>query len=110
MKSSGLRSVGNRALYGIVAGTCVLIGIAALVLQFATRPGPRVAPAIAASTAAPVVAAKPMPSSAPVATATAQPALATATVPKPAAVHVPVPAPMPVPVAARPARRPPGRR
>ena len=39
MKNSGLRSFGNRALYGIVAGTCVLIGIAALVLQFATRPG-----------------------------------------------------------------------
>ena len=39
MKSSGLRAFGNRALYGIVAGTCVLIGIAALVLQFATRPG-----------------------------------------------------------------------
>jgi serine/threonine protein kinase len=107
LKSSGLRSFGNRALYGIVAGTCVLIGIAALVLQFATRPGPRVAPAMAASSAAPVVATKPMPSSAPVATAAARPALATATVPAPKSAAVPVPAPMPAPVAATPAPAPP---
>ena len=41
MKNSDLRSFGNRTLYGIVAGTCVLIGIAALVLQFATDPAPQ---------------------------------------------------------------------
>ena len=44
------RGIGKRALYGIVAGTCALIGIAALVLQFATRPPPR--GAVAASAAA----------------------------------------------------------
>ncbi|MBV9890657.1 MAG: serine/threonine protein kinase [Rhizobacter sp.] len=36
------RAIGKRALYGLVAGTFTLIGLAALVLQFATRPAPRV--------------------------------------------------------------------
>jgi hypothetical protein len=49
MKSGRMRSFGKRALYGVVAGTCVLIGVAALVLQFATRPAPRVPLATAAS-------------------------------------------------------------
>ena len=38
MNAGSVRMLGKRALYGVVAGTCALIGIAALVLQFATRP------------------------------------------------------------------------
>ncbi len=50
MKSCGhVARSGKRALYGVVAGTCVLIGVAALVLQFATRPAPRVPLATATS-------------------------------------------------------------
>ena len=48
-RARGARCFGKRALYGIVAGTCALIGIAALVLQFTTAPGDRSA-AAAAST------------------------------------------------------------
>ena len=52
MKNAGARILpGKRALYGVVAGTFALIGIAALVLQFATRSAGRVSPAIAASAA-----------------------------------------------------------
>ena len=47
---------GKRVLYGVVAGTFALIGIAALVLQFATRPASRL-PAAASAAAAPIVAA-----------------------------------------------------
>ena len=36
-------AAGKRLLYGVIAGTCALIGVAALVLQFATRPAPRAA-------------------------------------------------------------------
>ena len=52
MKSAGARVLGKRALYGIVAGTFALIGIAALVLQFATRSASRTPPAAASSAAA----------------------------------------------------------
>ncbi|HEY2559023.1 MAG TPA: serine/threonine-protein kinase [Caldimonas sp.] len=53
MQSAHARGLGKRALYGVIAGTCALIGIAALVLQFATRPAPRNAAATAAASAAP---------------------------------------------------------
>ncbi|HZW75699.1 MAG TPA: hypothetical protein VFF43_19280, partial [Caldimonas sp.] len=55
------RGIGKGALYGLIAGTCALIGIAALVFQFATRQAPRgaVAPA---STAAARTAPAPAPS------------------------------------------------
>ena len=76
------RGIGKRALYGIVAGTCALIGIAALVLQFATRPPPRGAVAASAATRA----------AAPTTTATAAGPAATSTAttpsPKPAATTV----------------------
>ena len=53
MRSAGARALpGKRALYGLVAGTFALIGIAALVLQFANRSTSRVAPAAAASATA----------------------------------------------------------
>ena len=79
--------IGKRALYGLIAGTCALIGIAALVLQFATRPPPRGAavPASAAVRTAPA----PTPAPAPTMPATA-PTVATTT-PKPAAT-APIPA------------------
>ncbi|MEO5843242.1 MAG: protein kinase [Caldimonas sp.] len=51
MKTARARVLGKRALYGIVAGTFALIGIAALVLQLATRTANRT-PASAASAAA----------------------------------------------------------
>ncbi len=110
MKSGGMRSFGKRALYGVVAGTCVLIGVAALVLQFATRPAPRMPLATAASTPAPGAitravappptprAATAVPASVPVAvTATATPAptsaAATARAPiKVASAQAPAPA------------------
>jgi serine/threonine protein kinase len=48
MKSARARAlIGKRALYGIVAGTFALIGIAALVLQFASRSAGRVPAATA---------------------------------------------------------------
>ena len=79
--------IGKRALYGLIAGTCALIGIAALVLQFATRPPPRGAavPASAAVRTAPA----PTPAPAPTTPATA-PTVATTT-PKPMAT-APIPA------------------
>jgi hypothetical protein len=45
-------AAGKRMLYGVVAATCALVGIAALVLQLATRSGSRVPAAAAASSPA----------------------------------------------------------
>jgi hypothetical protein len=74
MQSAQARGLGKRALYGVIAGTCALIGIAALVLQFATRPAPRSAGTAAAS-AAPAA----TPARAATATATPVPHSATTT-------------------------------
>ena len=52
MKAGGARALGKRALYGVIAATCALIGIAALVMQLATRPATRATHAAAASAAA----------------------------------------------------------
>ena len=88
------RGIGKRALYGIVAGTCALIGIAALVLQFATRPPPRgaVAALAAAHTAPAATASAATRAAAPTTTATAAGPAATSTAttpsPKPAATTV----------------------
>ena len=88
------RGIGKRALYGIVAGTCALIGIAALVLQFATRPPPRgaVAASAAAHTAPAATASAATRAAAPTTTATAAGPAATSTAttpsPKPAATTV----------------------
>jgi serine/threonine protein kinase len=76
MGARPMHSVGNRALYAIVAGTCALIGIAALVLQFAARPGPRASVATAASTPA-----RTTPSASALPTATAATPAATAVLP-----------------------------
>ena len=79
MKNAGARVLpGKRALYGVVAGTFALIGIAALVLQFATRSAGRVPPAIAASAA---TAARPGGAPAPATPTTATPTAATPTAP-----------------------------
>jgi serine/threonine protein kinase len=43
MPATRVPGIGKRALYSVIAGTCALIGIAALVVQFATRPAARVA-------------------------------------------------------------------
>jgi len=88
------RGIGKRALYGIVAGTFALIGIAALVLQFATRPPPRgaVAASAAAHTAPAATASAATRAAAPTTTATAAGPAATSTAttpsPKPAATTV----------------------
>ena len=75
MKNAGARVlIGKRALYGIVAGTFALIGIAALVLQFASRSAGRPPTA----TAAPAAATTRSP-------ATAAPATAATTPPAPTA-------------------------
>ena len=51
MKAAGAHAFGKRALYGVIAGSCVLVGVAALVVQFAGRSATR-APQAAASAAA----------------------------------------------------------
>jgi len=94
MKTAGARVLpGKRALYGVVAATFALIGIAALVVQFATRSAGRVPPASATPTATqrvPAAAGPATPTSpAAIATATATataPATATA-IPSPNANH-----------------------
>ena len=58
MKSARARAlIGKRALYGVVAGTFALIGIAALVLQFASRNAGRVPAATATASASAIRAA-----------------------------------------------------
>jgi len=68
---------GKRALYGVVAGTFALIGIAALVLQFASRSAGRMPAATAAASASAMRAAAPtaptLPVPAPTAMATPTP-------------------------------------
>ena len=81
------RGIGKRALYGLVAGTCALIGIAALVLQFATRPPPRgaVAASAAARTAPAATALAATRAASPTATSTAAAPVATSTATTPSA-------------------------
>ena len=79
MKTAGARVLpGKRALYGVVAGTFALIGIAALALQFATRSAARVSPAGATPTAT-ATATQRAPATAAPATPTPPSAIATAT-------------------------------
>jgi len=118
MKNAGARALlGKRALYGIVAGTFALIGIAALVLQFATRSAGRVPPATAASAATqriPAAAAPATPTTASAnqptvatptaATPTPAPPTVTATQPTAKPVAAPVTAVAPPPVTPAPAR------
>ena len=82
------RGVGRRAIYGLIAGTCALIGIAALVLQFATRPSSRGA-AAAPSAAVVRTAPAPAPSATThtVPTTTSTPPAATPTVATPSALR-----------------------
>ncbi|MEP6739868.1 MAG: serine/threonine-protein kinase [Caldimonas sp.] len=103
---------GKRVLYGVIAGTCALIGIAALTLQFATRsaslmPLAASAPPVAvpaAKTAPAVVVAPPVAASAsslaPIASPTPAPIVTAAPVPTPAAAIVATPAPAPAPAIA----------
>jgi len=102
MQSAGARALlGKRALYGLIAGTFALIGITALILQFASRSGarsptPTAAPAAAMrapatlGTATPT--ATPTPAPAPAATATPSPT-ATSTIPVTRVPTAPSPAP-----------------
>jgi hypothetical protein len=109
MKSAGARVLpGKRALYGVVAGTFALIGIAALVVQFANRGAVRVPPAVAAATPRAPVAAGP---TTPTAATTNQPMTAsptaatpTATTPtRPTVTAAPIVAnPLPAPLTATP--------
>jgi len=67
MRTASARAFGKRALYSAIAGSFALIGIVALVVQVASRSGPRPpsAPMAASARALP-----PMPSTTPVAVAT----------------------------------------
>jgi len=105
MKTAGARILpGKRALYGVVAGTFALIGIAALVLQFATRSAGRVSPAIAASAATQRVPAAAAPVTPTTATATANQPIDTTPTPPPVTATQPTAKPAPAPVtAAKPA-------
>ncbi|MGZ8260514.1 MAG: hypothetical protein ACXWUL_08185, partial [Caldimonas sp.] len=99
MRAAQARGIGKRALYGVIAGTCALIGIAALVVQFATRPPPR-APAASAARTAPA-AAVPGPTAAPATTPLATPAQKTAIAPATATATL---APVAKPATQAPAR------
>ena len=97
MKTAGARLPGRRAWYGVVAGTCALIGIAALVLQFATRSATRGPSSAAASAAAlratatsPPAVVKP-PTAAPATTAPATAATAATTPPMATSLRVAAP-------------------
>ncbi|HEV7577828.1 MAG TPA: protein kinase [Caldimonas sp.] len=102
MKSTGARVLGKRALYGVVAGTCALIGIAALVLQFATRSAGRAPAATAGSTAlhstpaplaattTPSIATRPAATAAASAPTAATPRTSTAALPAPVTAVLPV--------------------
>jgi serine/threonine protein kinase len=59
MKAASAHAFGKRALYGVIAGTCVLIGVAALVAQFAGRSAGRAPQAAASATARAVPAVAP---------------------------------------------------
>jgi serine/threonine protein kinase len=87
---------GKRAVYGLVAGTCALIGIAALVLQFYARQTQRpLATATPATASAPGAAPPLARASAPALVAPAPSPTATTLAKPPAAVAVPEPAPPP---------------
>jgi serine/threonine protein kinase len=119
MRARNMRSLGKRALYGVVAGTCALIGIAALVLQFATRPATRTPLATAAASAPLRSAAASAPrlppavalvASMPATLPAARPAVATTTPPTrtaPVAATVATPPPAPAALATAPASAPP---
>ena len=77
MQAAGAHAWGKRALYSVIAGTCVLIGVAALVAQFAGRSAAR-APQAAASASA---AARVAPAEAPRVATAAAPKLASASAP-----------------------------
>jgi hypothetical protein len=49
MKAAGAHAFGKRALYGVIAGSCVLVGITALVVQVAGRSGTRAPQAASAA-------------------------------------------------------------
>ena len=89
---------GKRTMYGLVAGTCALIGIGALAMQFYARQAQRPATAATPPVATSPVAASPVAIVRPVATATATPAVPTAVAPtitppmRPAAVPAATPA------------------
>ncbi len=97
------RAFGSRAIYGLVAVTGVLIGVAVLALDFYGRQSPRVTPAGAAppaASAAALVARVP-------ASAAAMPlvaASASASLPAAAAAPAPAPAPTPEPATVAPVR------
>jgi hypothetical protein len=100
MKNAGARVLpGKRGLYGVVAGTFALIGIAALVVQFATRSGGRV-PASTTPTAAQRVPATAGPTT-PTSPATTGTATATTTATAPATVTA-----IPTPTANHPTTKP----
>jgi len=112
MQGTQARGLGKRALYGVIAGTFTLIGIAALVLQFATRPALRGTPAAPAS-AARSVAAPPIAAPAPTPTPTAptaqapRPSVANAAPPTQIATSAAHVEPHVAPQAATPPARPP---
>jgi serine/threonine protein kinase len=97
MSGGASPAASKRVLYGVVAGTFALIGIAALVLQFATRSAAR-APAAASApvVAAPVAKTPPVVVAAPAVAAPAAalaPIVATASAPALSPARAPAPAP-----------------
>jgi hypothetical protein len=101
-------ALGKRALYGIVAVTCFLVGIVALVLQFTVRPAPPAATTAGLSASA--AARARVPTTAAVGSTTPLPApLPEPALPAPIAVSVPVAAaapPVPPTVALTPTTTP----
>ena len=90
MASGQAPAASKRMLYGAIAGTCALIGIAALVLQFANRSGNR-SPAVAAASPVDAASAAPIQRAAAPASAVLLPAAVVAP-----AVAAPVAVPAPV--------------
>lgn len=90
MTSGQAPAASKRMLYGAIAGTCALIGIAALVLQFANRSGNR-SPAVAAASPVDAASAAPIQRAAAPASAVLLPAAVVAP-----AVAAPVAVPAPV--------------
>ena len=99
MASGEAPVAGKRMLYGAIAGTCALIGIAALVLQFANRSGNR-SPAVAEASPVAAASAAPIQRAAAPASAVLLPAVVVApAVAAPVAVPAPTPAPAAIPAA-----------
>ena len=90
MTSGQAPAASKRMLYGAIAGTCALIGIAALLLQFANRSGNR-SPAVAAASPVDAASAAPIQRAAAPASAVLLPAAVVAP-----AVAAPVAVPAPV--------------